>query len=297
VTFTRLLSVEARRYRARRLVRFFVLLALVGIAIAGLVVFVRSHRTVDLSGPAVSYQRQAFDQCLSGDFGVPPTDPNIRAECQMIIFGDPRFHLTMLNGVFQGVTVPLALLAWLLAASFAGAEWHAGTVGTLLTWEPRRIRVLAAKAVACFVLTFAASIALLAILGLALAPAAALRGTTAEANAAWFRGLVGVTLRSALLASLFAAFGMAIASVARNTAAALGVGFAYLLILENLLGVLRPAWRAWMLGANSIILVSGHPVPDLAPGRSVFEAGVLLAAYALGALGLAALDFRRRDVL
>jgi ABC-type transport system involved in multi-copper enzyme maturation permease subunit len=123
------------------------------------------------------------------------------------------------------------------------------------------------------------------------------RGTTEGANAAWFRGLLGVGVRSALLAAVFAVFGMSIASAARNTAAALGVGFAYLLILENLLGVLRPSWRAWMLGANSIILVAGHPIPDLARGRSVFEAGALLTAYSLGALALAALDFRRRDVL
>ena len=44
--------------------------------------------------------------------------------------------------------MPVVAAAWLLAASFVGAEWHAGTMGTLLTWEPRRLYVLGAKVAA-----------------------------------------------------------------------------------------------------------------------------------------------------
>ena len=44
-----------------------------------------------------------------------------------------------LRGTLQGTTVPLVMASWLLGASFIGAEWRAGTVTTLLTWEPRRV--------------------------------------------------------------------------------------------------------------------------------------------------------------
>ena len=47
-------------------------------------------------------------------------------------------------------------------------------------------------------------------------------------------------LRGAALASVFAAIGFSIASVARNTGAALGVGFFYLLVLEQFMAALRP---------------------------------------------------------
>ena len=35
----------------------------------------------------------------------------------------------------------VVLLGVLLGATLAGADWTAGTMGTLLTWEPRRVRV------------------------------------------------------------------------------------------------------------------------------------------------------------
>ena len=64
-------------------------------------------------------------------------------------FNDPRFHfadhprdmLTAAAYIFMAVGL-------VLAASFVGAEWQAGTFASMLTWEPRRQRVLAAKLVA-----------------------------------------------------------------------------------------------------------------------------------------------------
>jgi ABC-2 type transport system permease protein len=198
-------------------------------------------------------------------------------------------------GVLRGTTVPLVLLAWVLAASFVGAEWHAGTIGTLLTWEPRRIRVLGSKIVAVVLVAFVATIVIQVLLALALTPAAVFRGTTEGVRARWMLEVAGVVLRGAALAGVGAIIGFSIAAVARNTAAALGVGFGYVLILENLMAAVRPGWRPWFVGVNAFILVDGHPHPELA-SRSVAQAGLLLGIYAVGFVLTATIFFQQRDV-
>ena len=197
--------------------------------------------------------------------------------------------------MFAGTTVPLVLIGWLLAASFIGADWHAGTVTTQLTWEPRRVRLLLAKAAVCIAVAFLATVAFQVLLGLGLWAAAALRGTVEGTDRAWFLRTLGVLVRGGALAAVAAAIGFSLAAVARNTAAALGVGFGYLLILENLVSALRPGWRSWFFAPNAIVLVDGRAHPDIIP-RTVLEAGVLVGLYAVGTVLVATGVFARRDV-
>jgi hypothetical protein len=209
---------------------------------------------------------------------------------------DETFTLTGFSDILKGTTVPLVLASWLLGASSIGAEWRAGTVTTALTWEPRRVRLLVAKAVAATILAVVLTVTVQALLVAAMLPAAFFQGTTAGADAAWFRELVGVVVRGALLAGVGGAIGFSIAAVGRNTAFALGVGFVYLAILEgNLLGGLFPGLRRWLLVGNAIVLVSGEQNAEIV-GRSVVGAGLLLAVYSIGAVMIAIAFFRARDV-
>ena len=69
----------------------------------------------------------------------------------------------------------------------------------------------------------------------------------------------------------------AVASLARNTAAALGVGFGYLVVFEMILASLRPGWARWLLVPNIAVYMTADP------GEAGFEwstirAGLLLAA-------------------
>jgi len=129
----------------------------------------------------------------------------------------------------------------------------------------------------------------------ALTPAAVLRGTTEGVNGAWFRALSGVVLRGAALASIAAGIGFSIAAIARGTAAALGVGFGYLLVVEQLLGGVRQGWRSWFFTWNSAVFVHGRRLPEAIP-RSPMEAALLLSLYGLGAVALGVVAFRTRDV-
>lgn len=213
-----------------------------------------------------------------------------------IAFWNVRFELTALPDVFLGAALILVIVGWVLGASFIGAEWHAGTVTTLLTWEPRRGRVMAAKIVAALVSVFVLSMAIQAVLAGMLAFDAATRGTTAGADGTWLAETLGVALRVALLATFGAGVGFGLAAVGRNTAAALGVGFGYVVIVENLVRGLRPQWIEWLASENAGRFLLARPSDFPLLDRSTLGAGLYLAAVATLILLGTAVAFRARDV-
>jgi ABC-type transport system involved in multi-copper enzyme maturation permease subunit len=214
----------------------------------------------------------------------------------VIVFASQSYDLATLPEVLLGTSFVFVILGWLFGASFVGAEWHAGTVTTLLTWEPRRTRVIVAKMIAAVVSVFVLTLALQLILGAVLAVDAATQGSTAGADGAWAAEAAGVGLRVALVSCIFAGVGFGIASIGRNTAAALGVGFGYIVIVENLVRGLRPAWAPWLLADNAGLFLIGEPADFPLLHRSVVGAGIYLAAVATLLLVAAAAQFRVRDV-
>lgn len=213
----------------------------------------------------------------------------------VIVLLRAEFRLRTIPDVLMGTSFVLVVVGWLFGGSFVGAEWHAGTMTTLLTWEPRRVRVMAAKALAALVSVFAITVTTQALLAAGLAIDAVAAGSTAGADAGTFATTAGVALRVALLSTIFAGVGFGIASIGRNTAAALGVGFGYLVIVENLVRGLRPGWAPWLLTDNAGLFVIGDP-SGFAIGRSTLGAGVYLATVALLVVLVAAAAFRTRDV-
>lgn len=204
-------------------------------------------------------------------------------------------RLASLPDIPLGTAFPLVVTGWLFGASFVGAEWHAGTITTLLTWEPRRIRVLVAKAVAGVGSVFVLTATLQAILLAALAAGAAANGTTAGAGD-WLSETASIALRVSALAAIAGAGGFAFAAVGRNTAAALGAGFAYVVVVENLVRALKPSWSRWLFGENAGLFLLGpsNDFPYL--DRSQAGAGLYLVLVSLLLVGVATLVFRTRDV-
>ena len=214
----------------------------------------------------------------------------------VIVLLTQEYDLVGLPDVLMGTSLVLVSVAWILGASAIGADWHAGHVTTILTWEPRRGRVMLAKIVASLTSVFVVSLTIQALLGAALAVAAAGAGSTTGADAAWLAESAGVALRVALLSTIFAAFGFGLASAGRNTAVALGVGFGYLVIVENLVRGLRPQWTPWLLTDNAGLFIVDSPIDFPMLERSTLGAGLYLAA--VGAILLLAASglFRTRDV-
>ena len=214
----------------------------------------------------------------------------------VIVFLTQEYALVGLPDVLMGTALVLVSVGWMLGASAIGADWHAGHLTTILTWEPRRGRVLFAKIAAALSGVFVLSLVIQALLGVALAAAAAGAGSTAGTDSAWLAESAGVALRVAVLSTIFAGFGFGLASAGRNTAVALGVGFGYLVIVENLVRGLRPQWTPWLLTDNSGLFILGSPIDFPQVGRSTVGAGLYLAAVGAALLLAAAGLFRARDV-
>ena len=159
---------------------------------------------------------------------------------------------------------------------------------TLLTWETRRWRVFLAKTVAVLAATALFALVVLALVALAMWPALALHGAPLRPDDPTLASLAGTAARGVALATLASGMGLAIATIGRNTAAALGAGFAYIIVFENIIGSFIERWRRWLLLGNVIVFVSGHNDGGDVPGRTVTAAALFLAAVAVTLLAAAA---------
>lgn len=213
-----------------------------------------------------------------------------------IVLLTQHYEISSLAGVIEGTSLAFVAIGWVIGASSVGADWHASVMTTILTWEPRRGRVIWAKVAACLVSVFVITVILQAVLVGLLIVAAAVSGTTAGADGALFAETAGVAFRSAVLASFCAGLGFGIASLGRNTAAALGVGFAYMLIVENIVRGLKPEWTPWLLTDNAAMFIINERSAFPQLGRSVVGAGLYLAVLTGVVLLAAAAAFRARDV-
>lgn len=314
-----LLEVEMRRCLARRLTWVLLAVAVAGSALAGVLVFANTEEYTPPGSAAREAERQAaVAECVEsfrtaserGPVLVGPGERELRpAEVRGICEDsvppdlDTSLHLTDLwsadgedDSVWAVTSVFLVIGALIGAASMVGAEWKAGTVGTMLTWEPRRVRLAVAKLAAVGLLAIMVAVLLQLVLAAALFPAMALKGTTSGADGEWLRAAAGGLGRSGVLAGLAAVVGAGIAMVGRNTAAALGTGFAYLVIGENILRAWKPQQARWLLGENATIFLTGRRLEGVPYERPVALATVTLVGYALAIAAAAALSLRNRDV-
>jgi ABC-2 type transport system permease protein len=327
----RLIGVELRRFFARRMTRIIAVAMLLGVAATGVGLAINSNRDVAGAHRLADQRRQQMVQesasaraaCLAN---VPPSEADQacgplseKGIPPIAFYVDPRFSFhDHLGDVLHSAALIGALVALLLSASFIGAEWQAGTLASLLMWEPRRQRVNAAKVGSAV----AGSVAL-AVVGAALlvgvaALVAATRGTFASvasdhrtvahfAGASW-----GTAARGVVIVALAGALGAGLAMLLRRTVAALGVVIGYLVVGEAVIGSLQHGEvRNHLLGAHLAALLNGRyrwfaPTATSDGGISfgtnhthvlhALTAGLELTAVAAAILALAALAFQRRDV-
>jgi hypothetical protein len=312
----RLLGIEIRRAFARRVTKGVILLGLLGIIAAGASVFFTSRRTIAHEGPPpariAQFKQEVIQECVNGgSFPGPQPVGSLpavgsaerEAACtnaaENLEFGatvDKRFHLTQLADILQHVSAFGAILAWLLGASLIGAEWRSGSMTTLLTWEPRRTRVMVAKGIAAVFVSFIVVMVLQGLLVGSLFPAAYLRGSTAGTTTEFWRQLSYMGLRSGGLAALAALTGFALASLGRNTAASLGVGFFYAAVIEGaVVGNFVPKARPWLLVRNAVVFIVNHRV-EFIPNRTPEQAGLILLGYAVALFLISVVVTRARDV-
>ena len=95
---------------------------------------------------------------------------------------------------------------------------------------------------------------------------------------------------------LGALIGFSIATLSRNTAAALRIAFGYFAIVENAIRGLRPHWTPWLLGDNLAVVITNQPQNFPLVDRSTLGAATLVGCYTLALLVVALASFRRRNI-
>ncbi|MEP6476469.1 MAG: ABC transporter permease subunit [Actinomycetota bacterium] len=298
---TALLRAELRRFVARDVVRVFAVAVLVAIALGGVLGAINSK----VRAESEQY-RGELERCLAGQYvpadELPRPFDTLEEFCADAVRpeyyggGDNRFQLRTLPDVLKAAAFLVVIGGLLLGASFVGAEWHAGTMTTLLTWEPRRLRVLAAKALVAAVGVFVLMVVLLGAFALTLTLVAVTRGVTDGLGDHFWRSVVGTLLRIAACASAGSLVGLGIAMITRSTAAAVGIGFAYLGIVEGLIRGLRPGWQHFLLADNIAVVITGADRGIMRLPVTLTHAAVTVAAWAAALLLAAAASFRSRDV-
>ncbi len=189
-----LLLVEMRRALHRRVLRVMVALALFWCAFAGVVAFLSS------SGKTLAelHRRGATHPAVLTDWWAPGQDSAVLTAAIFL----------MLGGFFTGAAV-------------AGAEWRAGTVTTVLTWEPRRVRLNLTRTAAGLILAFIIATFLQVMFLASFLPAVLANGSTSGAGSDWWISLGLAIARTSLLTAIVSVLGVALATLGRNTAFAL----------------------------------------------------------------------------
>jgi ABC-type transport system involved in multi-copper enzyme maturation permease subunit len=194
------------------------------------------------------------------------------------------------------ISVLCFLMVIVIGATAVGAEYRAGTVTTVLTWEPRRIRLLTARLAAVALVAIGFYLVINVVFVATWAIGAAANGITTGADAEFWQVLALVIARGAVLAAVLAVLSGAIATLGRNTGAALGIWFGYLIAVEAILGNQVRETAPWTLTVSSAAFfgwrtytLSGHRVGPVAGTLHV-----LLYVVVIGGAALAV--FARRDV-
>jgi ABC-type transport system involved in multi-copper enzyme maturation permease subunit len=203
------------------------------------------------------------------------------------------------------------VFALMLGVLAFGSEYGRGTMKTLLTQRPGRLRVFAAKLVAlgAALVPFVLSVFLLGTLSSYLI--ARREGAEVDWPSAWV--VVRALGAGWLILAVWAALGVLLGVLSRGTGLAIGVGILYALVVEGLvsafadaIGVLEPFVELF-LRANAYSLVEGlglstsgaasnGPGSFSGPYVGGGQALGVLAVYLLGFLLTTGLVLRRRDV-
>jgi len=318
----RLLRSEFLRARSRRLVWMVLVGGVVASVVAlGILAFHSSPPSQADLDATQQTQQQQLQRCLRGntfgrDGSYPPEYDSLEEACraQGPYFSARGAWLHDLPDVMLGIATFVVLLGAWLGASLAGADWTNNTMMTLLTWEPRRIRVLLVRALVVAVVIAATTLFLQVVFAGIFALVATWFGTTAFTPPDLWNDVATTIARVCVIAISIGLVAYAIAMVGRSTVASLGVLFGYLILFEGVIAGFKPQIQSYLLVRAAGVILSQMPILDYSATSSssgsggsysyatpallldVSGARVVVAAYVIGLLALALVVFRRRDV-
>ena len=326
--FGSLLRSELHRFRSRRFIQVVLVLAVVGWIVVTCIALTqygnpgadeiaRAEQQIDSE---LALNQEYREQCLEEAATAPGTTPEqfcgpemSRSDFELAWYLDTApfdFAASGFDGAltFAGIA---AVVAALVGATWIGAEWSTRSLVALLFWVPRRMQVMAAKLVvlvgAAALIGVVAQVGWLGMSGIL----RAFVGLDADLPEGFWSDLLQTQARGVLLTVIAALLAFGLTNLVRNTGAALGIAFVYLVIVENLVRAIRPMWQQWLLSSNALGLVQngGYTIttygdqPDATGMVETTEyylghlqAGVYLGLVTLVVVAIGAVLFAKRDI-
>jgi ABC-2 type transport system permease protein len=323
----RLLVVELTRLRWRRAV-----LVLLGacVVVPTVILAVTAWNTRPVSEADLQHAQEQVDQMRRSDhsfdrtiercqhrperFGVSsPEDceAQLGPQVEWFVSRSPLDVPDLSRGLGPTLCVLLAGLLMLFGTTFAGADWNSGSMSNQLLFEPRRLRVWAAKAGAVVVVAAVVSTVVLAAFWAAVLALASSRGIDVPSHLTPY--LRGQSLRGVALAMAGTLGAFAVTMFFRSTVATLGILFGTALVGSLVLAALGVGEQwfphvnvgAWLLDGVRYYVTpppSCQAATRMTAGcRGVRfvdkgDAAAYLGAFLVLAVGLSTAAFRRRDV-
>jgi hypothetical protein len=326
-----LYTAETRRLVKRRFTKIFVIGAVLALIAIGVGMFATNHKVAGAQIAAARAKATAnYQQAQRGyaqekaRCGTDETSP----DCQGLVEPtpdnfDPQWYLPAtfeFRGSFPDLVTTLAALlavvGFVVGASYVGAEWSSGGMMNLLLWRPQRVRVLATKLGALLGGMTALTVALMAVWTAAFVGIAHLRGTMAGMTSGAWQSIGIMEARGLVLVLVVTAIGFGLASIGRHTAMAMGVAIGLVVVFQFGLGTvlslakvkfpeayLLPYWAiAWM---KKTLEIQDNNSCDFSATNGCQPdtltitwqmAGALLAVSFVAIVGAALWTVRRRDV-
>lgn len=264
----RLTKVELRRLMARRLT----VVGLLGLFTITVLLLVATYfEARPLSAVEQQQAQQQFEMAhkdwvdhaaenlklCEADWAKQP-DPKPKLE-EMCTYPEPRLEdfgkpqaifAEIMPDLLQGSSYFLAFAAFLIGASFVGAEFSSGAIGNWLTFEPRRLRVYGSKLLAAALGFVPIAAVVLAVILFGTFLIVDRLGDTASTTGKVWGDLSAIGGRAVLTTALAAALGSVVGLLLRHTAAAIGVVMAYLVLAEGVFAAFLEKAQPWLVKLN-----------------------------------------------
>lgn len=284
---SRLTSVELRRLAARKIVWVTILGAAAIVLVTLATVFMQA-RGIDLARAGANEEfaqvladHEGFvEQCLRDEAAERRTsgDPRVDFGCDEMqpptvedMFGEMPSLAEQYRFLLQGLVYPFAFLALVMGSTAVAAEFAHRTMGSWLTFVPRRTPVFVSK-----ILAPALAAVPLTIAGVALV----LVGVPAVFR--WFRlddGVSGsewvdlgwMALRLVAVAMVAGALGAGAAFLVRHSGVVVGVIVGYLFLVEGMVGSALSGVQRYLLARNVSAFVNDGTTWETFTNCSTFE--------------------------
>jgi ABC-2 type transport system permease protein len=266
----------------------------------------------------VEHAQEIRTQC-EADWKTQP-DPKPKLE-EMCVYSEPKpedfgkpptVFAQIMPELLQGSSYFLAFAAFLIGASFLGAEFSSGAIGNWLTFEPRRLRVYGSKLLAAATGFVPIAAVVLAVILFGTFLIVDKLGDTASTTGKVWGDLSAIGGRAVLTTALAAALGSVVGLLLRHTAAAIGVVMAYLVLAEGVFAAFLEKAQPWLVKLNFDAFVrhgaqysvtecktgsDGSYICDYVQKTLSFEHGAwYLAIFTVVVVLLGGWVFHRRDV-